>query len=88
MVSYKINLKGRVQGVSFRSFTNINAIRLGLKGYVKNLSDGSVEIVVSGKKEKIDMLLGILRKGNGYCEVDDIVISDANETGFENFSIY
>ncbi len=47
---------GSVQGVGFRFTTQNFAMQLGLKGWVKNLRDGRVEIVVEGPKEKIEEL--------------------------------
>ena len=55
MKNLKIIISGRVQGVFFRRFAKINAERLGIKGYVKNLSDGNVEINASSEKEKLDI---------------------------------
>ena len=49
----KITIKGYVQGVFFRKFIFDNAISLGLKGYVKNLDNGGVEVVVSGNENDI-----------------------------------
>jgi acylphosphatase len=47
---------GKVQGVGFRATTLHTARRLGLKGIVRNLPDGSVEIYAQGKREDIDQL--------------------------------
>ena len=54
---------GRVQGVGFRYETEGIAHRLGLTGWEKNLTDGRVELVCEGPKEKIEMLLSEVREG-------------------------
>ena len=75
---YTIN--GRVQGVGFRHFTYRAALSLGITGYVKNKSDGSVEILAQCDSEK---LLGDfqqqLRKGPSFARVDDISITEIEE---------
>ena len=55
---------GRVQGVGFRYTAEKVALELGLAGWVKNISDGRVEIVCEGSKEKIDELLARIRKSS------------------------
>jgi len=52
-----IIVSGIVQGVGFRYFIYRKAVELGLRGYVKNLFDGNVEIVVEGEKDKIQILI-------------------------------
>ena len=54
---------GRVQGVSYRFFTQTEAVKLGLTGWVRNLSDGRVEVLAQGPKEKLYELLAALRQG-------------------------
>jgi acylphosphatase len=63
---------GFVQGVGFRYFARRKALVLGLVGYAKNLSDGSVEVVAEGEIEKLKELLEILKKGNDYSHVEKI----------------
>lgn len=52
-----LHISGRVQGVFFRDTTSQMAESMGLTGYVKNLIDGRVEIVVEGKKGDVDRLV-------------------------------
>ena len=67
-----IRVYGRVQGVGYRFFTERHARRLGLKGYVRNLSDGSVEVVVEGDRVRIEELIERLRKGPLLAKVERI----------------
>lgn len=67
-----VYISGRVQGVGFRNFTRKTAKKLGVTGWVKNLSDGRVETVLSGKQEKVNEMLGYLEKGPSLARVDDI----------------
>ena len=56
-------VKGRVQGVGFRFTVEMQATRLGLKGYVRNLPEGSVEVVAEGEEQALLQLLQFLRRG-------------------------
>jgi len=71
----KIFVSGRVQGVLFRDFTQRWASSLGLTGWVKNLFDGRVEVLVEGEKDKINQLIGKLREGPQRARVDDLVLN-------------
>jgi len=58
-----LTIHGLVQGVFFRARTRDAAQSFGLKGYVKNLPDGKVEVVAEGPKEKINELIEYCKKG-------------------------
>jgi len=72
MKTYQIIISGRVQGVSFRYFTLKNARQLGLKGWVKNLDDGSVEVVVQCQPEELAPFLKILERGPMLARVERV----------------
>jgi len=83
-----IFISGRVQGVFFRQFTQERAQELGLFGWVKNLTDGRVEVVIEGDKEKIEKILVYLKKGPLLAKVENIEINYEEYRGeFKNFSI-
>jgi acylphosphatase len=67
-----VRVTGVVQGVGFRWFVREKARRLGLAGWVRNVADGSVEVVASGEQGQIDLLLGELQKGPRGAVVDRI----------------
>ena len=84
----KLKVHGVVQGVSFRSFTKRHAEQLGLKGYVKNLGDGTVEVFVEGEKNKIESLIELLHNGPEKATVHKIDIEWIAYTGlFKDFRI-
>ena len=73
-----IHFIGTVQGVGFRYTTVHAANRLGLVGWVKNMSDGSVEAIAEGDEETIKSLIDSLnRKFDGYINNIDIKWSEA-----------
>ena len=61
-------ITGKVQGVGFRNFTQLNAKQLGINGYAKNLPNGTVEVVAEGDKAQLDALVDLLKKGPRYCK--------------------
>lgn len=88
MSRIKIKVYGRVQGVGFRSFISYHARRLGIKGHVRNLPDGSVEIVAEGEKISLEKLIELARKGPPSARVDRIDIYYSDYKGeYEGFYI-
>lgn len=56
-------IKGRVQGVWFRASTQEKAIELGIKGWVRNRRDGSVEVMAEGEEERLEKFVRWCHKG-------------------------
>ncbi|MDO5517010.1 MAG: acylphosphatase [Clostridium sp.] len=76
MVRYSIIVDGRVQGVGFRYFTQMIAMRYNLTGWCKNLSDGKVQMEVQGPKENVINFISAIRKGNHFSRIDDMDLSE------------
>lgn len=79
---------GMVQGVSFRWFVQRRAAALGLVGYVRNLSDGSVEFVAEGDRDSLEKLLDAVRSGPPEAVVENVQANwDAASGEFHRFEI-
>jgi len=63
---------GIVQGVFFRYNTKLEAIRLGLTGTVRNLPDGSVEVIAEGPHKRLEELLSFLHRGPDPAVVERV----------------
>jgi len=88
LASLRATVHGRVQGVFFRDFTRQHAARLGLTGYVRNLPDGSVEVVAEGEKRNLEIVLGHLRVGPPAADVERVDISWSEHAGkYVGFSV-
>ena len=75
-------IRGRVQGVGFRQFVEEQAGALGLKGFVRNLSNGAtVEVVAEGPMPALETLLAGLRRGPPIAYVERVDVSWAAATG-------
>ena len=70
-------VSGRVQGVGFRFFAEHTASSLGIGGYVRNLSDGRVEVYAVGPEEKLDGLAGLLHHGPRWADVHGVTQEEA-----------
>lgn len=77
-VRYFAKASGRVQGVGFRMYVRENANRLGLKGWVMNMSDGTVDMEVQGASERVDKLFEIIQTGNYFIKVSEFHIEKKN----------
>ncbi len=77
----RLHITGRVQGVGFRFSTREEARRLGVRGWVRNLADGTVEAVIEAPKETLESMLAFCHRGPRYAEVDGV---DAREEAPEN----
>ncbi|MGH6734761.1 MAG: acylphosphatase [Methyloceanibacter sp.] len=81
-----VRIEGRVQGVYFRAWTYDTACSLGLDGWVRNASDGSVEAVFSGPRAAVDDMLKRCAKGPPDAQVTAVTITDeggAPPSGFK-----
>jgi acylphosphatase len=67
-----LRVHGRVQGVGFRAFVWRSASALGVRGWVRNRLDGTVEAVVAGSEAALDELLDRVREGPRWSRVDRI----------------
>ena len=74
-------VEGRVQGVFFRAFTKDEAVRLGLSGWVRNRSDGSVEALVEGESTAVDKMLQWFHQGSPHSVVDRVSITEEPPVG-------
>ena len=69
-------VRGRVQGVGFRYFTQAAAVRAGVRGWVRNNPDGTVEIAAAGESDALERLEQEIRRGPPGARVDQVAMSD------------
>jgi acylphosphatase len=81
-------VKGRVQRVGFRYFVEDAARREGVRGYVRNQHDGSVEVIAEGDLEALLRFEQAVRRGPPGARVDDVETTEAPASGrFAGFSV-
>ncbi|MEM3550131.1 MAG: acylphosphatase [Candidatus Bathyarchaeia archaeon] len=83
-----VYVSGRVQGVFFRSETSYEARKRGVKGWVRNLSDGRVEAVFEGEEAAVRELIEFCKVGPPGAKVTKVDVYWGDYTGkFKNFEI-
>ncbi|MEK7517890.1 MAG: acylphosphatase [Patescibacteria group bacterium] len=84
----QVFISGFVQGVGFRQFIKKSALKIGVKGWVRNLEDGRVEVVLQGRMEDIEKIIQLCRQGPFLAEVKFVdVIWEENKKKFDAFAI-
>ena len=83
----KVRVVGRVQGVSFRAWTLVEAQGRGLAGWVRNAVDGSVCVHLQGEAPAVDAMLAALHKGPPAAVVREVTVQDSVPDGATHFDI-
>ncbi len=87
MRAVRLIVSGRVQGVAFRHHTQREATRLGLRGWVRNRSDGRVEIEAEGEETELEQLVAWAHGGPPAAQVTSVDRSWAHPGGHSSFEI-
>ena len=82
-----IKVYGKVKGVWFRKSAQQKALALGLRGFCKNMEDGSVYIEAEGDLEKLFNFVNWCKKGPELAEVENIKMSEETPTGAMGFVV-
>lgn len=77
----RVFVRGRVQGVNFRYYTQLEASKSGVKGWVRNLMDGRLEAVFEGEREAVERMIGWIQSGPSAAQVEDVVVEWEAPTG-------
>ncbi len=86
--SYRVIIKGIVQGVNFRNFTKLEADRIGIKGYVKNTHDGHVEAFFEGEENRIKEMVAKVHIGPPSSKVKEVKLYEQESlSNFKDFKV-
>jgi acylphosphatase len=85
MKHINLTISGRVQGVGFRNAAKHQSRFLGIKGYVKNKSDGTVYIEAEGDQQALTELVKWCKKGPAFATVDEVIVEEAEVKYFDSF---
>jgi acylphosphatase len=80
-----LRIEGRVQGVGFRAWTEYEALSRGLRGWVRNRRDGSVEVVIAGEDAAVDAMIEACRQGPRLAQVTGLKIEPTEDDGKPEF---
>lgn len=78
---YHLLITGRVQGVGYRASALEKGQQLGIRGWVKNLSDGRVEMLIAGEQLELEQMISWTEQGPRFAEVTHIDVSEQSVTG-------
>jgi len=87
MSGRQVRIYGRVQGVFFRSWTVDKALALGVRGWVRNRLDGSVELAAFGAHEAVEALIAACRTGPPAAKVERLEVEAAEGDDASGFRV-
>ena len=85
--SIRLYLTGTVQSLFFRQFIKENAERNDVRGFVRNLEDGRVEIFLEGNFEDVEKMIEICKKGPKHAQIKNVQIKPETFQGFKDFKV-
>lgn len=83
----RLYVSGTVQGIFFRQFVKDNAERYNLRGFVRNLEDGRIEIFIEGDLENVNKMIEISRKGPRHSQIKKVDVKEEKIQDFKEFKI-
>ncbi len=84
---YSIHIRGRVQGVWFRSSAAKKARELNLKGFIRHNHYDSLQIEVEGQKEDLEAFIDWCKEGPPLAKVEDLTVEPGALQGYKGFVI-
>lgn len=84
-IAVRVVIRGRVQGVWYRGWTVDEATRRGLRGWVRNRRDGTVEALFAGPRDKVEAMIDACRDGPPAARVDGVERHAAEAAGVQGF---
>jgi acylphosphatase len=85
--SVRLYIKGTVQGIFFRQFIKENAERYDVKGFVRNLEDGRVEVFAEGDIENVEKMIELCKVGPRHSRIENVEIKEEKFQDFKEFKL-
>lgn len=83
----RLYIRGSVQGIFFRQFVQENAEKNDVKGFVRNLEDGRVEIFIEGDLENVEKMIELCKKGPKHSQIRNVEEKEEKFQGLKEFKI-
>jgi acylphosphatase len=87
MRTVRLKIRGAVQGVGYRAWAMRAAAELGLRGWVRNRRDGSVELLATGPDSAVAMMVAAARRGPRAARVAAVEVADDSDDGSPDFAV-
>ena len=85
--SVRLYISGTVQNVFFRAFVKENAEKYNVKGFIRNLEDGRIEIFLEGDLDAVDKMVELCQKGPKYSQIQGVEIKEEKVQDFKEFKV-
>jgi len=85
--SIRIYITGTVQGIFFRNFVKENAERHDVKGFVRNLEDGRIEVFLEGDIDGVRKMIELCKKGPKHAQIRNVEEKSESFQGFRTFKV-
>ncbi len=85
--SVRLYINGTVQGVFFRMFVKENAERYNVKGFVRNLEDGRIEVFLEGNSDEVNKMIELCKKGPKHTQIRNVEIKPERFQDFKVFKV-
>ena len=85
--SVRLYIQGSVQGIFFRNFVKENAEKSDVRGFVRNLEDGRVEVFIEGDQDKVEKMIEICKKGPRHSQIRNVEVKEEKFQGLKEFKI-
>ncbi|MCX6749633.1 MAG: acylphosphatase [Candidatus Pacearchaeota archaeon] len=83
----RVYVEGSVQGIFFRAFVKENAERHNVKGFVRNLEDGRIEIFLEGNNDDVDKMIELCKTGPKHSDIRRVEVKEEKFQDFKTFKI-
>lgn len=83
----RLYIQGSVQGVFFRPFIKENAERQDVRGFVRNLEDGRVEVFIEGNIDNVNKMVELCKKGPRHSQIRKVELKEERFQGFKQFKV-
>jgi acylphosphatase len=83
----RLTLTGTVQSLFFREYLKDNAIANELKGFLRKLENGKVEVFLQGEQDNVDAMIDVCKTGPKYATIRDVQIKEEKLQDFPDFRI-
>lgn len=85
--SLRVYITGTVQGVFFRAFIKENAEKLDVKGFVRNLEDGRLEVFIEGDPDPVNKMVELCKQGPKHSQIKNVEVKEEKFQGFKTFKV-
>jgi len=85
--SIRLYISGIVQGIFFRNFVKENAERYNVKGFIRNLDDGRIEIFLEGNVDEVNKMIEVCKTGPKHSQIKNVEEKEERFQDFKTFKV-